>query len=230
MADKVEPKRLAKPVDWDELYPGRFLKAADLKGRQVTVTISAVDLEELEGDGGKTTKGIISFQGKEKMIALNRTNGVCLKAMFGKKVQEWIGKRITLFPTEVQFGREMEDAIRIFGSPDIAKEMDIEIKLPKRRPIKMTMHKTGGARPAATGSTSTPAAASSAEPTQSTAKDPQTWITTLKGATSLQQLEEIWQACLQAFNDRPPAAVDDAYMNTREALGEAAGRQLDLGG
>jgi hypothetical protein len=128
---------LPKPVDWDELYPGRFLKATDFKGKNVTLKIKEVNLEELEGDKGKQIKGVVSFEKTEKQLALNKTNGICIKDMFGKKVQEWVGKRITLFASSWNG----EECIRIFGSPDIAETREITVQLPRKRPIAMTMHK-----------------------------------------------------------------------------------------
>jgi hypothetical protein len=132
-----QAKVFAKPVDWDELYPGRFIKASDLKGKPVTLKIAEVNLEELIGDKGAQTKGVIAFEKTEKMLALNKTNGICLKEMFGKKVQEWVGKRVTIFPTQWNG----DDAIRVYGSPDIAEEREITVQLPRKRPFKMTMHK-----------------------------------------------------------------------------------------
>lgn len=135
---KNEPKRLPKPVDWEELYPGRFLKGIDLKGNRYTLTVVDVNLEELEGDKGPQTKGVITFKETEKLWAMNRTNGVCVKAMFGRKVQEWKGKRVTLFPG-VHNG---EPCIRVYGSPDIAEAFEVTIKLPRKKPTTMVMHKT----------------------------------------------------------------------------------------
>ena len=132
--DKVLPK----PVDWDELYPGRFLKAGDFKGKPVTLTISEVRLEELVGDKGPQVKGVISFKQTEKQWALNKTNGLCLRAMFGRKVQEWVGKRVTLYPA-VWNG---DLCIRVYGSPDIDGDQEVSIALPRKRPFVMTMHKT----------------------------------------------------------------------------------------
>lgn len=126
-----------KPVDWDQLYPGRFIKTGDLQGKNVTLRIASVDLDELEGETGKKVKGVIAFEKTEKQLALNKTNGICLKEMFGKKVQEWVGKRVTLMPA-LWNG---EDCIRIFGSPDIEADKDIIVSLPRKRPVKMTMHK-----------------------------------------------------------------------------------------
>src|SRR5579863_4704163 len=98
--NQPQAKVLPKPVDWDELYPGRFMKAVDFKGKPVTLTIAEVKIEELVGDKGPQIKGIVSFEKTEKQLALNRTNGICLKAMFGRRVQEWIGHKVTLYPAE----------------------------------------------------------------------------------------------------------------------------------
>jgi hypothetical protein len=130
-------KRFNKPVDWDELYPGRFIKASDLKGKNVTLTIASVDLEELEGDKGKQIKGVVGFEKTEKQLALNKTNGICLKEMFGKKVQGWVGKRVTLMPSTWNG----DDCIRVYGSPDMGEDKEIVVALPRKRPIPMTMHK-----------------------------------------------------------------------------------------
>lgn len=127
-----------KPVDWDELYPGRFLKAGEMGEKPVTLTIQSVDLEELEGENGKKIKGVLTFERTPKQIALNKTNGICLREMFGRKVPDWEGKRVTWFAS-VWNG---EPCIRVYGSPDIERDMEIQVQLPKRKPIKMTLRKT----------------------------------------------------------------------------------------
>lgn len=142
----AQAKVFPKPIDWDELYPGRFLKAADFKGKPVTLKISEVRIEELVGDKGPQVKGVIAFERTEKQLALNKTNGICLKEMFGKKVQEWVGKRVTLFPSQW----DGEDCIRVYGSPEIEADRQVTIALPRKRPFQMTMHKTRPA-PAAVG-------------------------------------------------------------------------------
>lgn len=128
---------LPKPVDWDQLYPNRFLKAGELQGKRVTLTIKDIDLDNLvDSDGREKIKGVISFEQTPKQIALNKTNGICLRAMFGKKLTEWIGKRVIIFPG-VWNG---EDALRIWGSPDIKDPVDVDVKLPRRKEFKMRMH------------------------------------------------------------------------------------------
>lgn len=126
-----------KPRSFDELYPGRFLKAGLLQGKQVTITISDVDTEELEGDDGKKLKAIISFKETPMKLVACKTNGICLKLMFGPNLDNWIGKRVTLFPS-LWNG---EDCIRVWGSPDIDADMEATIQLPRRKPIKMKLHR-----------------------------------------------------------------------------------------
>jgi len=132
-----EQRRIPKPTSYDELYPGRFLKAADLLGKKVTLSLADVDLEELEGDDGKKTKCIISFQGKQKKLVACKTNGLCIKEMFGKDIANWIGKRVTLYE-DVWNG---EPCLRVWGSPDIPEDLEVLITLPRRRPFKKVLHK-----------------------------------------------------------------------------------------
>lgn len=138
--------KLPKPVDFDQLYPGRFLKSGEFLGKKFTLTITDVELEELEDDKkGTKVRGIISFKETPKQLCLNRTNGEYLKAMFGRNIQEWRGKRVTLWPTTTTFGRERDKpCIRIWGSPDIARDLEVTIKLPKKGATIETMHKVGG--------------------------------------------------------------------------------------
>ncbi len=144
----TQQRQLPKPVDFDQLYPGRFLKSGELLGKKVTVTIADVAIDELEGDDGKKKiHGIIYLQGKDKQIALNKTNGLCLRGMFGRKLSDWIGKRVVIYQDKTRFGAETVDCIRIWGSPDIERDIDVKITLPRRRPFDMTMHKTGGTAP-----------------------------------------------------------------------------------
>jgi hypothetical protein len=132
-------------MDFDQLFPGRFLKAGEFQGRAVTLTITAVALEDLPQEkGGDRAKGIVSFAESKRQLVLNRTNGECIKAMFGRNTDDWIGKRVTLYPAPY----EGDIAIRVKGSPDIEKNLTVEIKLPRKRPYNVTLEKTTKAKPA----------------------------------------------------------------------------------
>lgn len=126
------------PKDWDELYPSRFIKGGELGDKRPILTIADVQLERLpkmDADG-EELRGVVKFREVDRGLVLNKTNGLCLKAMFGRVPATWIGKRIVLFKAE----HKGEPCVRIYGSPDISEDREIEIKLPKRRPLRMVMH------------------------------------------------------------------------------------------
>lgn len=201
-----QTKTFPTPVDWDELYPGRFLKASDFKGKQVTLKIASIKLEELEGEKGAQIKGIIAFDKTEKQLALNKTNGICLKEMFGKKVQEWVGRRVTLFPT-VYGG---DDCIRVYGSPEIESDRQITISLPRKRPFQMTMHKTGIAAKLTTAATG-----DKALPDQAKA------IADLRAAQTIEALavakKTVWDVYAAASTEIP-LEVEAAHNDRAETL------------
>lgn len=105
---------MAQKDDYRRLFDKEFLGAWDLPDRDVVVTIAAAGGGELVGPGGrKTKKPVISFVGKEKKMAINATNGKALAGMYGPFVQDWVGKKCTLYKTQTQMGGETMDCIRI---------------------------------------------------------------------------------------------------------------------
>lgn len=156
--------------DYDELFPGRFLKSGEFKGKDVTLMISGIRLEELPGEKGPRVRGIIAFNGTTKELVLNKTNGECLKALFGRDTGKWLGKRVTFYPAPYtdSFTGEVGTAIRVRGSPEIEADLRVEIRMPKKKPMTMVMRATGkkAAAPAAKGAAPKPAtpAAPAAEP------------------------------------------------------------------
>jgi hypothetical protein len=59
----------------DDVFPSKYLKCADLKGKPITVTIERAPIETLKGpDGREDTKNVLHFAGAKKTLPLNRTN------------------------------------------------------------------------------------------------------------------------------------------------------------
>jgi hypothetical protein len=132
-------KEYAMGLSYDDLFPGRFLKATIFKGHDVTLTIGGVRVEDLPSEtGGTKVKGILSFEGKKLELVLNRTNGEAMKAMWGRDVESWKGKRVTLYPSTFNG----EPCIRVRGSPDLPDSMEFELKLPRKRPQRVKLLKT----------------------------------------------------------------------------------------
>jgi len=96
------------------MFDRDYIGAWDLNGQDVTVTIARVECKELVGSKGvKAKKPIIYFEGKEKGFTCNKTNGKAIAAMYGNKTEDWVGKRITLFPTTTSMGSETVECIRV---------------------------------------------------------------------------------------------------------------------
>jgi hypothetical protein len=99
----------------NDVFPSRHLKAEDIKGREVTVTISHVEQEELIDNktGKRAMKPVIYFKGKDKGVVVNVGNWDILENAYGDS-DDWPDKRITLYtePTRRPDGTRT-DGIRV---------------------------------------------------------------------------------------------------------------------
>lgn len=131
-------------VPWGALFKGSYITAAELDGKTATMTISHVLMEKLTDPetGKEKDKGIVYFREIPRGWVANRTNMACVAAMFGDRTGAWTGKRVTLFSTPVNVGPKKELGIRVKGSPDIEAPIQVVVKLPRRKPITMTMEPT----------------------------------------------------------------------------------------
>ena len=71
-----------------DAYPSNYLKASDLQGRTVVVTIDHCDIEDI----GDERKPILYFQGKQKGMVLNKTNANNVSVLYGDDTDDWIGR------------------------------------------------------------------------------------------------------------------------------------------
>jgi hypothetical protein len=133
-------------MNFDELYPGRFLKAGLIPNGKANYTIKSVAKEQIEGERGLEDKVVMGFEETALQLVLPKVNAVAVRAMFGSDVQQWIGKRLTLYATTeiMPFPkRRNEPCIRVFGSPDIREQVVCEWQPPKRRKLVQTLQPTG---------------------------------------------------------------------------------------
>lgn len=102
-------------MDYRRMYDDKeHLYAYDLDGREVTVRIEKVFAGELVGERGKKSKKpMVKFVGKDKKLALNKTNGKIISSLYGKDTENWVDKWITIYPTTTEFGGETVDCIRV---------------------------------------------------------------------------------------------------------------------
>lgn len=94
-----------------DAFPSKYLKAADLQGRQVPVKITHVDTETLNGE----KKFILHFAGKAKGMVLNKTNWNNIAKLYGDESDDWTGQEIILFEAMVDFQGDTVPSIRVKG-------------------------------------------------------------------------------------------------------------------
>lgn len=102
------------PTTLDEMFPSKYLKAADIHGEQV-VTIKKFDQEELPNRETQKDelKVILYFEEFEKGMVLNKTNKKVIESMYGTVIEDLKGKRVILHTQIVESYGESVPAIRI---------------------------------------------------------------------------------------------------------------------
>ena len=96
-----------------EAFPGKWLKAEDFEDGDAIVTIKSAEVEEIKGNNGTDKKLVLRFREFDRGLICNKVNGKSIAKLHGDDTDEWVGKKIALFATEVQFGDEMVPGIRV---------------------------------------------------------------------------------------------------------------------
>jgi hypothetical protein len=95
-----------------EVFPSKFLKSDDLPDDEdALVTIVDAQLEPVGPD--KEDKLCLRFREFEKALVCNKTNADVIGELYGDDTDEWLGKKIWLYVTEVSFQGKTTMAIRV---------------------------------------------------------------------------------------------------------------------
>ncbi|HEY64247.1 MAG TPA: hypothetical protein G4O02_06710 [Caldilineae bacterium] len=96
-----------RPQTVSELYPSKWLKAADLGGRAVVVKIVAVDVEEFrQRDGSKKLAAVLTFERARKRMILNKTQcGQMVTITGSERFADWVGHTVMLAPAVAHNGK-----------------------------------------------------------------------------------------------------------------------------
>lgn len=98
----------------NDAFPSKYIKASDLKGRALAVTIEHVTEEKI----GNDSKAVVYFQHKEKGLVLNKTNATRIAELVGSGMfSDWHGAQIAIFPTTTDYQGKTVDCIRIRAVP-----------------------------------------------------------------------------------------------------------------
>ena len=105
-----------------EMQPSKYLKATDAEDGDLILTMSDVKEETLGMGKDADKKWVLYFEEQPKGLVLNKTNMNTIAKLYGDDTDDWEGKKVTLFATEVQFKDEMVEAIRIRSKPPKGKD------------------------------------------------------------------------------------------------------------
>ena len=100
---------------WKLMFPSEYLAAADFRGKDVTLTIKSVTVEDLPlaGTSDKERRPVVRFHESPKRFVMNKTNAKSIAKLHGNITSRWTGKRVSLYPTMTKFGRESVECIRV---------------------------------------------------------------------------------------------------------------------
>ena len=99
---------------WKKLINPEFIGAYSLpEGQDLTVVIDYVQLQEITGTGGKKEDCTVAHLQGEKPMILNVTNSKSIAKLYGPFIEDWAGKRITLFASTTRLAGETVECLRI---------------------------------------------------------------------------------------------------------------------
>ena len=86
----------------------KYFRASDFT-KEIVGTIGGVESAEFKNDDGSAAvKPVLRFQDQPQALVLNKTNFTALSLMFGEHTSVWVGAKVALYPSRVDFkGRTM---------------------------------------------------------------------------------------------------------------------------
>jgi hypothetical protein len=102
-----------------KMFPRKYFKSDDFKNdRRLTLTVSEVVPEIIKGENGEEERWVAYFEDEDRGLVLNVTNARSLEEFSGTDdSDDWIGLRVTLFATRVDFAGKRVSGIRIDPAP-----------------------------------------------------------------------------------------------------------------
>jgi hypothetical protein len=117
---------MTEKTHWKKLINPDYIGAYSMPDSgELTVTIDYVQSEEIIGSQGKKDFCTVAHLVGEKPMILNVTNNKSIAKLYGNYVEDWAGKRITLYSTTTRLGGETVECLRI--RPNVAKREKAQI-------------------------------------------------------------------------------------------------------
>jgi hypothetical protein len=106
---------MSTKTHWKKLTNPDYLGAYALEqGEERTLTIKGVKQELVQGSDGKKEECIVvRFIENEKPMIMNKTNLKTIAKLYGSYIEDWAGKRITVYVEKVKAFGDLVEALRI---------------------------------------------------------------------------------------------------------------------
>jgi len=102
---------------WRKLYDPDYLGAYSLdkdgKYTDMVVTIKQIRQGKIKGTDGKETEEIMADMVNQKPMVLNATNCKTIEKLYGPHIEDWAGKKITLYVAKVRAFGDMHECLRV---------------------------------------------------------------------------------------------------------------------
>jgi hypothetical protein len=130
-------------VKKSDIFPSRYLKGAEIEGREITVVIENWKMEDVGGDEDKL---VIRFQGATKGLVCNATNFDRIAYINGSDdTKDWPGTEVVLYTELATFQGRTAPAVRIKaplkkqnGGPQIGENRANYDAMRKTEPVRNT--------------------------------------------------------------------------------------------
>lgn len=106
-------------MDATKLFPARWLKADALNG-ETTFTIKSIGVEAVGQNRDECP--ILAFEEVSQRLILNVTKVNTLRGMLGRETNDWIGRKVVLYPVATRNPKNGEE-IQTIGIKKIAQDM-----------------------------------------------------------------------------------------------------------
>ena len=111
----------ATKMNISNVYPGKWLKAADLAGQVAVLEIADANMEELQTpDGKRQSRLVLRFADSPKAMVVNKTNLLAIGEFLGEETNDWVGQRIEVYPDRTDLGGKRVPCVRV-RAPTVAE-------------------------------------------------------------------------------------------------------------
>lgn len=105
---------MGEKTHWKKLVNLDYIGAYSLNGKDLVVEITEVSVKRVKGEGGKEEECTVATLKGQKPFIINRTNAKVISKLYNSPyIEDWVGKKITLFPTTTRVAGETVECLRV---------------------------------------------------------------------------------------------------------------------